>query len=59
MNLRMMWTAAKFSVVTCGIFFAAGLIVGWPRLFDAAFSPYIQFGAFALGLVAAKFWNIR
>jgi len=59
MNVRITWLTAKFSVVTCGILFAAGLIVGWPRLFDAAFSPYIEFGAFALGLVAAKFWSIR
>ena len=59
MNLRMMWTAAKFSVVTCSILFTVGLIAGRPRLLDAAFNPFIQFGAFALGLVAIKIWNIR
>jgi hypothetical protein len=59
MNLRVLWVAAKFSVVTCGILFTAGLIVGWQRLLDAAFNPFIQFGAFALGLVVIKVRSTR
>jgi len=59
MSLRLMWAAAKFSIVTCGILFTAGLIAEWPRVLDAAFNPVVQFGAFVLGLLACKLWNIR
>ena len=59
MNLRLMWAAVKFSVVTGGILFTAGLIAERPRLVDAAFNPFVQVGAFAVGLAACKIWDIR
>ncbi len=59
MNVRLMWAAAKFTVVIGGLLFTIGLIAEWPRLVDAAFNPLILVGAFVVGLVACKIWGLR